>query len=141
MNPEPKSERLYQALKRDIILLRLAPGSALRLPALSGEYDAGLTPLRDCLNRLAKDRLVQPEHNKGFRVANLSMEDLASLEQSRSVIEGGLFAASAKAGDDEWEGAIVGAFHNLQRVPLPCTSLKCVRRRYFLYLSLYWKLH
>lgn len=119
MNSEPKSEQLYQTMKHDILMLRLAPGSALRLPTLSEQYSIGLTPLRDCLGRLSRDYLVQTEHNKGFRVAPLSMNDLANLERSRAVIEGALFVEAVQTGTEDWEAAVVGTFHNLQKVTLP----------------------
>ncbi|MEM8659060.1 MAG: GntR family transcriptional regulator, partial [Pseudomonadota bacterium] len=95
--PQSKSDALYRNVKGDILTLRLAPGTALRLPALSERYGIGLTPLRDCLTRLSAEHLVVPEHNKGFRVAPLSLEGLLDLEQTRSVIEASPPCATASA--------------------------------------------
>jgi len=114
-----KSDTLYHQVRQDILTLGLAPGEALRLPVLSERYGIGVTPLRECLNRLAAEKLVVPEHNKGFRVAPLSRDDLLDLERSRSVIEGSLFATSVTDGDDAWEATVVGAFHHLSKTPVP----------------------
>lgn len=116
---QSKSDALYQKVRRDILTLRLAPNMALRLPVLSERYGIGLTPLRECLNRLVTERLVVPEHNKGFRVSPLSRDDLLDLERSRSVIEGALFAEAVAEGDEAWEAAVVGAFHHLSKTPFP----------------------
>ena len=63
---QSKSDILFDRLRHDILSLDLPPGMALRLPALSEHYGIGLTPLRECLNRLAAEQLVVPEHNKAF---------------------------------------------------------------------------
>jgi DNA-binding GntR family transcriptional regulator len=106
-------------MRQDILRLDLAPGSALRVHSLSERYGIGLTPVRECLNRLSTEQLVIPEHNKGFRVAQLSLDGLLDLEQSRSTIEGKLFFDAITHGDDAWEATVVGSFHHLSRSPVP----------------------
>ncbi|WP_119167688.1 GntR family transcriptional regulator [Algihabitans albus] len=117
--PQSKSDALYQRVRQDILTLRLPPGAALRLPTLSDRYGLGLTPLRECMNRLSAERFVVPEHNKGFRVAPLSLPDLLDLERTRSIIEGALFAEAVASGDEAWEAEIVGSFHHLSKTPFP----------------------
>ncbi|MEM8871992.1 MAG: GntR family transcriptional regulator [Pseudomonadota bacterium] len=117
--PVSKSDALYTQIREDILSLDLPPGAPLRLPAISDRYGIGLTPLRECLNRLSAENLVLPEHNKGFRVSLLSLTELLDLEGSRSVVEGALFAQSVEAGEEDWEAAVVGAFHHLAKTPFP----------------------
>jgi DNA-binding GntR family transcriptional regulator len=112
-----KSDALYARMRTDILSLGLAPGIALRLPALSERYDFGMTPLRECLNRLSAEKLVVIEHNKGFRVASLSLDDLLDLERSRNSIEGALFERSIIIGDDNWEAGVIGVYHQLSDMP------------------------
>ncbi len=114
-----KSDSLYQTVRQDIISLDLEPGAPLRLPTLSERYRIGLTPLRECLNRLTTEKLVVIEHNKGFRVAPLSRADLLDLEQARNAIEGALFVDSIRQGRDTWEAAVVGSYHHLSKTPFP----------------------
>lgn len=111
-----KSDLLYHRMRADILALRLEPGCALRLPALSELYGLGVTPIRECLNRLSTDKLVVIQHNKGFRVAELSMADLLDLERGRSAVEGALFALAIEQGNDAWEATIIGAYHHLSAV-------------------------
>ncbi|WP_052249699.1 GntR family transcriptional regulator [Tateyamaria sp. ANG-S1] len=114
MNQRPsKSDALYAQMRGDILALSLPPGSALRLPGLSERYNTGVTPIRDCLNRLTTEKLVEMEHNKGFRVAALSLTDLLDLERSRSTIEGDLFLRAMEQGSDVWEAGVIGAYHQL----------------------------
>ena len=120
---QSKSETLYDQIRADILSLRLAPNTPLRLPALSDRYGIGLTPLRECMNRLAGNKLVVPEHNKGFRVTPLTRSDLLDLEHSRNAIEGAMFTYSVVHGDDAWEAGIVGAFYHLSQTPVPSAIL------------------
>ncbi|MBY5932692.1 GntR family transcriptional regulator [Tateyamaria omphalii] len=113
MQTSSKSDALYAQMRADILSLDLTPGSALRLPALSERYDVGVTPIRECLNRLSTDKLVVIEHNKGFRVADLALGDLLDIERGRSTIEGALFLRAIRNGGDAWEAAIIGAHHHL----------------------------
>lgn len=117
--PRSKSDTLYQQLQDDILSLRLAPGMALRLPVLSATYKMGLTPIRECLNRLCSEHFVVPEHNKGFHVAPLSLPDLLDIERSRSDIEGSLLVDAISCGDDAWEASIIGTFYQLSKTPVP----------------------
>lgn len=117
--PQSKADALFSLVRSDILTLDLPPNQPLRLPALSERYAIGLTPLRECLNRLCGDRLVIPEHNKGFRVAPLTRTDLLDLERSRAAIEGTMFAFSAAHRSDSWEAGVVGAFHHLSQTPVP----------------------
>ena len=80
---QSKSDILFDRLRHDILTLDLPPGMALRLPALSERYAIGLTPLRECLNRLAAEKLVVPEHNKGFCVPPLTRPHLLDRQPPR----------------------------------------------------------
>ncbi len=112
-----KSDALYAQMRDDILSLNLAPDGPLRLPAMAERYGVGVTPIRECLNRLSTEKLVAIAHNKGFRVAGISFSELLDLEQSRSAIEGTLFQRSVERGDDAWEARVIGAFHQLSKTP------------------------
>jgi len=112
-----KSDALYTHMRDDILSLTLAPDSPLRLPAMAERYGVGVTPIRECLNRLSTEKLVVIAHNKGFRVSSISLDELLDLEYSRSAIEGTLFQRSVACGDDAWEARVIGAFHQLSKTP------------------------
>ena len=114
---QSKSDALYTQMRDDILSLSLAPDCPLRLPAMAERYGVGVTPIRECLNRLSTEKLVAITHNKGFRVAGISFSELLDLEHSRSAIEGTLFQRSVARGDDAWEARVIGAFHQLSKTP------------------------
>lgn len=112
-----KTNELYARMRADILTLALAQDTPLRLPKLAVRYGVGVTPIRECLNRLSTENLVVPQHNKGFRVSGISLSELLDLEHSRSAIEGTLFQRSVELGDDAWEAQVIGAYHQLTNTP------------------------
>lgn len=114
---QSRPDTLYTRMRDDILSLALAPDSPLRLPAMAERYNVGVTPIRECLNRLSSEKLVIFIHNKGFRVAQISFSELLDLEHSRSAIEGTLFQRSVERGDDAWEARVIGAYHQLSKTP------------------------
>src|SRR5690625_751093 len=81
------AEQAYVSLKRDIISGELAPGLALRLEFLKQRYQLSFTPLREALNRLQSERLVDSIALKGFRVAPLSIKEMHDSMSVRTLID------------------------------------------------------
>ena len=110
------SEHAFTALRRDILAGRLRPGTKLRIEQLRGVYGVGSTPLREALSRLSSEGLVTIEQLKGFRVAHVSRRELEELCDMRVLIEGEALRRSARFGDRAWEGQVVAAFYQLDRI-------------------------
>jgi DNA-binding GntR family transcriptional regulator len=49
----PVSERIYLALRQEIMRCEIAPGTALDAAAIAGRYDVSKTPVRDAMQKLA----------------------------------------------------------------------------------------
>lgn len=82
------TDRSYELLRYRIIDGRLAPDERLQIDRLSKDLGVSHTPIREALNRLASDRLVNLEPYKGFRVAPLlDPSSLRLLFEARRVIE------------------------------------------------------
>jgi GntR family transcriptional regulator, carbon starvation induced regulator len=109
------AERAAQRIEADILGGALAPGSRLGITETSARYGVGATPLREALSRLAARGLVNAIGKRGFRVQSISREDLTDIVLVRSVLEREAIRLSIVAGDGGWEGAIVGALHQLKR--------------------------
>jgi DNA-binding GntR family transcriptional regulator len=58
---------------------------------------------------------VQLEQNKGFRVSEVSRENLLDLMQTRIEIESIALRWSLQKGGVEWEANLLGTFHRLSR--------------------------
>jgi DNA-binding GntR family transcriptional regulator len=65
--------------------------------------------------RLEAEGLVELEQNKGFKVSEVSQENLLDLMRSRIEIETIAVRWSLEKGGVEWEANLLGAFHRLSR--------------------------
>jgi DNA-binding GntR family transcriptional regulator len=102
-------------IRSDIIACRLMPNERLRFEALRERYGISVSPLREALMRLEAEGLVELEQNKGFRVSEVSPENLVDLMQTRIEIESIALRWSLEKGGVEWEADLLGAFHRLSR--------------------------
>jgi DNA-binding GntR family transcriptional regulator len=87
-NPAPSAvERVYQRTRTAILVGDYPPGMPLRMSDLAERNGVSTIPVREALRRLETERLVESVVNKGVRVAELSMEDLADAYQMRTILE------------------------------------------------------
>ena len=85
MTPRATFERVYAALKEQLFDGRFAPGCHLEPAHLSEELNASITPVRDALQRLVGERLVDASPGDGFRspvVTELGLRQLYSWNNS-----------------------------------------------------------
>ena len=79
MSPGHTFERVYLAIKDQLVSGRFAPGTPLEPAALGDELNASITPVRDALHRLAGEHLVEAPRHDGFRSPLLSEAALRHL--------------------------------------------------------------
>jgi DNA-binding GntR family transcriptional regulator len=109
------SEQAFQRLRRDVIGGAHAPGVKLKVDELQAAYGYSSSPLREALNRLVQEGLVKTDDRRGFRVAQISSEDLADLTHMRLLVEVPALRLAIELGDDAWEATAVAAAHRLER--------------------------
>lgn len=83
----------------------MRPGVVYSAPALAARFGVSATPVREAMLDLAKDGLVEPVRNKGFRVTELSDAELDEITELRMLIEVPTVAALAgryRRHADEW---------------------------------------
>jgi DNA-binding GntR family transcriptional regulator len=102
-------------MRADIIACRLLPNERLRVETLRERYGMGTSPIREALMRLEAEGLVELEQNKGFRVAEVSIENLNDLMYTRIEIESIALRWSLEKGSIEWEANLLSAYHRLSR--------------------------
>ena len=102
-------------IRSDILACRLMPNERLRVEALRERYGMGNSPIREALMRLEAEGLVELEQNKGFRVSEVSRENLIDLMRTRIEIESIALRWSLEKGGVEWEANLLSAFHRLSR--------------------------
>ena len=109
------SERAASLVEHDIISGALAPGARLGIVDLVERYEIGATPLREGLSRLVSRGLIIGIGQRGFRVAEVSRDDLLDITRMRTVIEIEALRLAIELGDDAWEAGILGALHQMRR--------------------------
>jgi DNA-binding GntR family transcriptional regulator len=109
------SERAANLVERDIIAGVHAPGARLGIVDLVRRYEIGATPLREGLSRLVSRGLIVGIGQRGFRVADVSREDLLDITRMRTVVEIEALRLAIAYGDDAWEAGIVSTLHQMRR--------------------------
>jgi DNA-binding GntR family transcriptional regulator len=116
-SPATLASTVYDRLRDDILAGELKPGHKLRIEFLGKRYRTGHIPLREALNRLSSDDLVERRDQRGFRVAPVSAADLRELTKTRCLVEGAALGESIAARSSAWEEGLVLAYHRLSRTP------------------------
>lgn len=87
---EPQSslrESVVDLVRSAIVAGEMRPGEIYSVPVLAARFGISGTPVREALLDLAKDGLLDPVRNKGFRVTTLSDEDLDAIYRIRELLE------------------------------------------------------
>ncbi|MCC6474689.1 MAG: GntR family transcriptional regulator [Burkholderiales bacterium] len=104
---------VYRQLRRDILFGCFPPEAKLPVDTLRTRYGVSAIPIREALNRLLAEGLVDHAEQKGFLVPPLSVEELRELTETRCWIHETMVRETLKAGGDDWEEALVIAAHRL----------------------------
>ncbi len=82
-----KREQITRALRAALVAGQMEPGVTYSVPTLAERFGVSATPVREAMLDLAKEGLVEPMRNKGFRVVEISDHDLDELTELRLLIE------------------------------------------------------
>lgn len=82
------SQKVYRALKTEIIKGSLKPGTKLLEGKIAKQMKVSRTPIREALRELAAEGFVKISPNQGVVVSNASVEDVQEVLQIRGVLEG-----------------------------------------------------
>jgi DNA-binding GntR family transcriptional regulator len=115
--PKTQAGTVYESLRSDILSAQLEPDSKLRIEFLSKRYRTGQIPIREALNRLASEGLVERREQRGFMVSPISSDDLTELTKTRAWLEGIALSESIASHTREWEEGLVLAHHRLSQLP------------------------
>ncbi len=86
MSPAHVLEPTYQDLKRGLMQGRWRPGERLEALRLADEFGVSMTPVRDCLNRLAGEGLVDMKPGDGFRAPRISEKMLRDMLELNAML-------------------------------------------------------
>lgn len=112
---ETLSKHIRDAMRKDILEGRWAPGAKLQLTTLSAHYTTSSTVIREALTRLVGDHLVTLRPNQGFFVPELSLAELGDITEMRCVNESLAVAMAIERGPIAWESELIAVHHTLER--------------------------
>lgn len=96
------TEQLEEALRVDILEGVLPPGHRLRASEMTERYGVSATPLREALQRLAVEGLVELDPRMGARVSPISPDDLHDVYFMLETLDGLALKRSVERGDEAW---------------------------------------
>ena len=101
--PAPSlTDRAYAGLEEMIVTLQLAPGTAISESDLSAHLGIGRTPIREALQRLAREKLVSIFARRGIFVSPIDVASQLRLLETRRELERLISRSAARrATDDE----------------------------------------
>ncbi len=80
-------QEVADALRAAVIAGQMRPGVIYSVPMLAEQFGVSATPVREAMLDLAKEGLVEPVRNKGFRVTVPTDKELDDITQLRELIE------------------------------------------------------
>ena len=98
--PPPLTELAYSALEEMIVRLELAPGMVVTESLLSERVGIGRTPIREALQRLAREKLIRVLPRKGIVVAEIDPEAQLRLLELRREVERLVARSAAQRSND-----------------------------------------
>jgi len=104
------TEQLEIAMRSDILDGVYSPQQRLRASDLAERYGVSATPLREALQRLAAENLVELDPRLGAYVSRVSDADMRDTYELLSVIAGMALDRSVRNGDAAWDQAVRDRF-------------------------------
>jgi DNA-binding GntR family transcriptional regulator len=101
------ADQAYEAIRDDLIALRIEPGAALDERHLSASLNVGLTPVRYAIKRLTLERLVVTYPHRGTFAAPINISDEMWLTEARTGLEGLAALLAAERGTEAERATLI----------------------------------
>lgn len=110
IKPSPDNESLagqaYRLLEEQLVTLRLKPGELITEKDLMDKAGIGRTPVREAIQRLSAEGLLQVIPRKGLMVTPLRRSDLGQIIEARRVLERLLVVKAAERATSDQREAL-----------------------------------
>lgn len=80
-------DQIYEKLLFRIRTLEYEPGMRINLDKLKAEFSVSTAPIREALQRLARDNIIVVRPRIGFNVASLTEDDVEHVFETRKMLE------------------------------------------------------
>lgn len=89
-------EKAYYIIKDKIINCEIPPGASLNEKELKDEIGASRTPIREALNKLEQENLINIKAKRGIFVSDITMKDIKEIFMIRKFMEPYIMKLSIK---------------------------------------------
>lgn len=100
------ADQAYGVLEEQLVTLKLAPGELIVEKDLMDKAGIGRTPVREAIQRLSAEGLLQVIPRKGLMVTPLRQSDLSQIIEARRVLERLLVVKAAERATTEQRQAL-----------------------------------
>lgn len=109
------TEEAHRRLEEMIVTLELAPGEIVSEASLSKRLGIGMTPVREALQRLAREYLVQVLPRRGVVVTSIDVRQQLQVLETRRELDRMLARAAAKRADAAERRAFADLADSMER--------------------------
>ena len=127
--PASLADQAYDLLEEQLVSLALPPGTRLREKTLGELTGLGRTPVREAVQRLAAQGLLQVMPRKGLRVTPIRRRDLERVLEARRVLERLLVVKAAERATPDQRLALRSLAGHLERMGDDLTAFLRFDRR------------
>lgn len=117
INKKTLSEQIYESLKQDILSHRISFGQKLINRDLQERFGVSSTPVRDAINHLSQDGLVDDITNSGARVIDFDLQFTQNVNEMMSILCCAAVERSAARSDTGQVADKLDAILQKQRLP------------------------
>ena len=128
-------DQVYEKLKERIVGLQIPFGSKLNVSKLQEEYGVSSTPVREALNRLLNEGLIEFENNVGARVIDITEEEVRKFQEVSFAYEMAAARYAMKRGNLEEMtkeiGDYIENYRNSRGVVESCYCIKNIKNVFY----------
>lgn len=121
------TDRAYAELEEMIVTLRLEPGTVLSEAVLAKRLKIGRTPIREALQRLSRDGLVNILPRRGILVSEINLHSQLRLLEVRRELERLMARAAAERASDDERKKFATIAESMRRASLKSDAMAFMR--------------
>ncbi|MCF2524725.1 GntR family transcriptional regulator [Bradyrhizobium sp. G127] len=121
------TDRAYAELEEMIVTLRLEPGTVLSEAVLAKLLKIGRTPIREALQRLSRDGLVNILPRRGILVSEINLHSQLRLLEVRRELERLMARAAAERANDAERKKFAVIAESMRRASLESDAMAFMR--------------
>jgi len=100
---ENLKEKVYSAVRTRILKFELRPGEKVQEMDLARDLGVSRTPIREVLNKLEQEGLINNVANKGYYVSDVTSKEIEELYEVREALEVLALKAARNSKSEDWE--------------------------------------